>query len=208
MTYKQRFIEKHERQGECLSFRELKNSVEEGKLLRKEIFIFLIKVTMNTKNIVLLIIALGLIGGLYYYKMKHKPTVERTFAFIKPDAVSAGYAPEILEMIKSHGFTIIKQKELSLEKPVAEDFYAVHKEKPFFPELVTYITSGPVIALVLEKNNAVQAWRDLMGATNPEKAVEGTIRKKFGKNIQQNAVHGSDSVENAQKEIHQFFTEL
>lgn len=133
---------------------------------------------------------------------------ERTFAIIKPEALAAGYAPEILKLIKDNGFTIVAQQETTLDKNAAEQFYAVHKDKPFFADLVTYITSGPVILLILEKKNAVHAWRKLMGATNPEKAEPGTIRKLYGKDIQHNAVHGSDSPENAQKEIAQFFKNI
>jgi nucleoside-diphosphate kinase len=132
---------------------------------------------------------------------------EVTFAMIKPDAVAAGKAPAIIQMIEDHGFKIAAQRELTLDKHEAEDFYGAHKERPFYNDLVTYITSGPVIALVLEKENAVQEWRNLMGATDPLKANEGTIRKLFGTDIQHNAVHGSDSVESAKYELSLFFAD-
>ena len=142
-------------------------------------------------------------------KQKHAyQSSEQTFAIIKPEAVAAGNAPAILTMIKDHGFTIVAEKDITFDQAAAEKFYAVHNNKPFFGDLVKYITSGPVIALVLAKENAVKAWRDLMGATNPEKAEAGTIRKLYGKDIQHNAVHGSDSPENAKIEIAQFFPEL
>lgn len=143
-----------------------------------------------------------------FYKGNAPTKQERTFAIIKPEAVQDGHAPEILKIIKEHGFTILSQRETTLSKDQAEQFYSAHKDKPFFTDLITYITSGPVILLVLEKNDAIKAWRDLMGATNPEKASPGTIRKLFGKDIQHNAVHGSDSQESAQREIGQFFSGL
>ena len=133
---------------------------------------------------------------------------EQTFAIIKPEAVAAGKAPDIIKIIKDNGFTILRQKELTLTKEQAEKFYAIHKEKPFFADLIKYITSGPVIVLALERRNAVKVWRDVMGATNPEKAEPGTIRKLFGKDIERNAVHGSDSIRNAKNEIAQFFHAL
>ncbi len=165
-------------------------------------------ITKHLPLIVSLLAALGLLTFFIINKQKRSAHIERTFAIIKPDAVAEGNAAAILGMIKEGGFTIVAQKEATLSKEQAESFYAVHKEKPFFSDLVQYITSGPVILLVLEKENGIKAWRDLMGATNPEKAVEGTIRHRFGKNIQQNAVHGSDSIENAKKEIAFFFPTL
>ena len=131
---------------------------------------------------------------------------EVTFAMIKPDAVAAGKVQDIIKIIKDHGFTIATQSsEMIITKKDAEEFYAVHKDKPFFNDLVNFITSGPIVTLALKKDNAVKAWRDLMGATDPQKAQEGTIRKLFGTDIGHNAVHGSDSVENAQKELALFF---
>ena len=134
--------------------------------------------------------------------------VERTFAIIKPDAVAAKNAGKIIDMIEHNGFTIIRMEKRTFSKQDAEQFYAIHKERPFFGELVSFMTSGPVVIMVLEKENAVKAWRDLMGDTNPAKAAEGTIRKKFGTNIGENATHGSDSAENAKIEIKQFYPQV
>jgi nucleoside-diphosphate kinase len=133
---------------------------------------------------------------------------QTTFAMIKPEAVAAGKAQDIIKIIKDHGFTIVTQSsEILISKEDAEKFYGVHKDRPFYNDLVAYITSGPVVMLALQKENAVQEWRDLMGATDPLKAKEGTIRNLFGTDIQHNAVHGSDSVENAQKELELFIDE-
>lgn len=134
--------------------------------------------------------------------------IERTFAFIKPDAVAAHNSGKILDLIEHNAFDIIRMQKVALTKNQAEQFYAVHKDRPFFKDLVTYMTSGPAIALVLQKDNAVQAWRDLMGATNPAVAQEGTIRKLYGTDITHNATHGSDSKENALQEMRQFFNDL
>lgn len=134
--------------------------------------------------------------------------VEKTLAIIKPDAMAAGFDDAIIEHIKKNGFTIIKQEVKSLSQQEAEGFYAEHKERPFFPELVTFMTSGPVTILVLEKEGAIKAWRDLMGATNPAEAAEGTIRKMFGASKGENATHGSDSVTSAAREIKYFFPAL
>lgn len=135
-------------------------------------------------------------------------TPHHTFAIIKPDAVAAGFANDIIKQIENNGFKIIAQKQLIIDKATAEQFYAVHKERPFFNDLITYITSGPAIVLVLERDNAVQVWRNLMGATDPQKADPGTVRQLYGTNIQNNAVHGSDSIQSAQQEIKIFFPEL
>jgi len=134
--------------------------------------------------------------------------MEKTFAIIKPDAVKAKYSGKIIDRIEHEGFNIIALKKLRMTTAQAEAFYGVHKERGFFRELVDFMTSGPVIVLALEKNNAVNAWRDLMGATDPAKAAEGTIRKLFGANIGENATHGSDSLENAAIELKFFFPEL
>lgn len=134
--------------------------------------------------------------------------IERTFAMIKPDAVQNKDAGKIIDIIEHNGFTILGMQKTHLDKKTAETFYAVHKERPFFGELVSFVTSGPVILLALEKENAVKAWRDLMGATDPLKADEGTIRKQFGSNIGKNATHGSDSAENAAQELQLFFPQL
>lgn len=134
--------------------------------------------------------------------------MQRTFAMIKPDAVSAKNTGKIIDMIEKNGFTILGMEKTQLSKEKAAEFYAVHKERPFFGELVEFVTSGPVILLALEKENGVLAWRDLMGATDPLKANEGTIRKIFGKNIGNNATHGSDAPETAQVELALFFPKL
>jgi nucleoside-diphosphate kinase len=131
--------------------------------------------------------------------------LERTFAIIKPDAVGKGQSGEILSMIEGAGFRVIGMKIRRLTKQDAEAFYAVHKARPFFPGLVTFMTEGPVVTLVLERENAVAKWRDLMGATNPANAAEGTIRKRFAENIERNCVHGSDASEKAAVEIPFFF---
>lgn len=132
--------------------------------------------------------------------------METTFAIIKPDAVAAGSAGAILAEIEKAGFRIRAMRMARLSKPQAEGFYAVHKERPFFGGLVEFMTEGPVVLLALEKEGAIKAWRELMGATNPEKADEGTLRKKFGKNIERNATHGSDAPETAAFELSWFFT--
>lgn len=134
--------------------------------------------------------------------------MEKTFAIIKPDAVAAKNAGKIIDMIESNGFNILRMDKVHWDKSDAEQFYAIHKERPFFGELVEFMTSGPVVMMVLEKNNAIAAWRDLMGATNPAQAAEGTIRKLFGANIGNNATHGSDAAETANLEIGQFYPEL
>ena len=132
--------------------------------------------------------------------------IEQTFAIIKPDAVAAGHAGQILSMIDKAGFRIRGMKMIRLSKQQAEGFYDVHRERPFFTGLVTFMTEGPVVVLVLEREHAIKQWRELMGATNPEKAAEGTIRKNFAHNIERNAVHGSDAPETAAIEIPFFFS--
>ena len=124
----------------------------------------------------------------------------RTFTMLKPDAVEKGHVGAILEQIASAGFRIVAMKLTQMTQTDAETFYAVHKERPFFGELVEYMSSGPIIAAILEKENAVEDFRTLIGATNPEDAAEGTIRKLYAASIGENAVHGSDSDENAQIE--------
>jgi len=130
----------------------------------------------------------------------------KTLAIIKPDAVEKGYTGAIISMITKAGFKIRAMKQIRLTKFSAEGFYAVHKQRAFFGELVEYMTSGPCIPIALEKENAVEDYRKLIGATDPSKAAEGTVRKLFAVNIQLNAVHGSDSDENAEKEIAHFFS--
>lgn len=131
-----------------------------------------------------------------------------TFAIIKPDAVSAGYTGKIIQRITGGGFRISAMKLLHMTRTQAEGFYAVHQGKPFFPGLTEFMSSAPCVVLVLEKPDAVKAWRDLMGATDPAKADEGTIRKEFGASVGENATHGSDSDENARIEISYFFSQL
>ena len=132
--------------------------------------------------------------------------IEQTFAIIKPDAVAGGHSGQILAMIEHAGFRIRGMKMLRLSKQQAEGFYDVHQARPFYGGLVTFMSEGPVVVLALERENAVKTRRDLMGATNPAKADEGTIRKKFAKDIERNAVHGSDAPETAAMEIPFFFS--
>jgi nucleoside-diphosphate kinase len=131
---------------------------------------------------------------------------EQTFAIIKPDAVASGHTGQILGMIEKAGFRVRGMKMTRLSRQQAEGFYDVHRERPFFTGLVAFMTEGPVVVLVLERDNAIKHWREVMGATNPEKAAEGTIRKHFAKNIERNAVHGSDAPETAAVEIPFFFS--
>ena len=131
--------------------------------------------------------------------------LEKTLSIIKPDAVERNLENEIKEIFKRKGFLIKKEKKIQIEKSEAEKFYKVHETKPFYNDLCTYLSSGPIVAMVLEKKNAVLENRELMGATNPKDAAEGTIRKKYGISIDKNSVHGSDSVENAKTEIDFFF---
>ena len=132
----------------------------------------------------------------------------RTFTMIKPDAMGKGYAGEILSRISKEGFRIISLKMTQLSKEKAGEFYAVHKSRPFFGELVEFMSSGPIIAAILEKNDAVTAFRKLIGATDPSKAEEGTIRKIYASSVGENAIHGSDSDENAEIEGNFFFSGL
>jgi nucleoside-diphosphate kinase len=134
--------------------------------------------------------------------------MERTFAIIKPDAVARNIIGSILAKIESAGFAVIGLKRIRLTKVQAMGFYYVHKDRPFYEELCSYMASGPVVALVLEKENAISDWRALMGATNPADAKEGTIRKEFGLSLGENSVHGSDSPESAAYEIPYFFNSL
>ena len=131
--------------------------------------------------------------------------IEQTLSIIKPDAVERNLENEIKEMFKNTGFNINKEKKIQITKSEAEQFYKVHETKPFYNDLCVYLSSGPIVVMILEHENAVLRNRDLMGATNPEDAEEGTIRKKYGISIDKNSVHGSDSVENAKIEIDFFF---
>ena len=131
--------------------------------------------------------------------------IEQTLSIIKPDAVERNLDNEIKQMFIKNGFNIFKEKKIQIEKSEAEKFYKVHETKPFYNDLCSYLSSGPIVAMILEKENAVVDNRKLMGATNPNDAEEGTIRKKYGISIDKNSVHGSDSVENAKIEIDFFF---
>jgi nucleoside-diphosphate kinase len=131
--------------------------------------------------------------------------IEQTLSIIKPDAVERNLDNEIKEIFKNKGFSIVKEKKIQIEKSEAEKFYKVHETKPFYNDLCAYLSSGPIVVMVLEKENAVLDNRGLMGATNPNDADEGTIRKKYGISIDKNSVHGSDSIDNAKIEIDFFF---
>ena len=131
----------------------------------------------------------------------------KTFAIIKPDAVKNEFTGKIYDRIQKAGFNILAAKLLKMTTEQADGFYNIHRDKPFFNELIEFMTSGPCMVLALEKENAVLAWRETIGATNPEEALENTIRKDFATSVQENAVHGSDSDENAEKEIAFFFAD-
>ena len=131
--------------------------------------------------------------------------IEQTLSIIKPDAVERNLDNEIKQMFIDKGFKLINEKKIQIEKSEAEKFYKVHETKPFYNDLCSYLSSGPIVVMILEKENAVLGNRELMGATNPKDAEEGTIRKKYGISIDKNSVHGSDSVENAKIEIDFFF---
>ncbi len=133
--------------------------------------------------------------------------IEQTFAMIKPNAVHAGNVGNIISMIEDNDFEILRLQKGQLSKDLAELFYDVHKEKPFFGELVEFISSGPIIIMAIQKDNAIVEWRSLMGATDPANAEEGTVRKQFGSSITQNATHGSDNPETARQELGLFFAE-
>ena len=133
--------------------------------------------------------------------------IEQTLSIIKPDAVERGLDKEIKEIFIKNGFSIIKEKKIQIEKIEAEKFYKVHETKPFYSDLCSYLSSGPIVVMILEKINAVQGNRELMGSTNPKDAKEGSIRKKYGISIDKNSVHGSDSIENAKLEIDFFFND-
>ncbi|MFC1842337.1 nucleoside-diphosphate kinase [Candidatus Dependentiae bacterium] len=134
--------------------------------------------------------------------------VEKTFAIIKPDAVKAKISGKIIDLIEQNGFDILKIEKIQLSEDKAKKFYAVHKDKPFFQEVIDFMCSGPVIVMALEKENAIADWRKLMGATNPEQAEDGTIRKLYGTNIMVNCTHGSDAAETAKTELGIFFPDL
>ena len=131
--------------------------------------------------------------------------IEQTLSIIKPDAVERNLDSEIKDIFVRNGFKIVKEKKIQIEKSEAEKFYKVHETKPFYNDLCDYLSSGPIVVMVIQKENAVLGNRELMGATNPKDAKEGTIRKKYGISIDKNSVHGSDSVENAKIELEFFF---
>ena len=131
--------------------------------------------------------------------------IEQTLSIIKPDAVERNLDNEIKEIFKNKGFSILREKKIQIEKSEAEKFYKVHETKPFYNDLCSYLSSGPIVVMILEGENAVLSNRKIMGATDPKKAEKNTIRKLFGISIDKNSVHGSDSVENAKKEIEFFF---
>ena len=131
--------------------------------------------------------------------------LEQTLSIIKPDAIERNLDQEIKNIFLSNGFKIVKEKKIKLEKSDAEKFYKVHETKPFYNDLCAYLSSGPIVVMILERENAVLSNRELMGATNPKESKEGTIRKKYGISIDKNSVHGSDSSENAKIEINFFF---
>ena len=151
---------------------------------------------------------LATIGYMFVIKpyFAHK-NLQQTLAIIKPDAVEAKVTGKIIEKIEQAGFKIVDLRKIKLEKEGAEKFYAEHKDKKFFPDLVSFMISGPVIVMILEKEEAINDWRQLMGTTDPAKAKDGTLRKLFGTSIEKNAVHGSDSVESASREIKFFFSD-
>ena len=132
-------------------------------------------------------------------------SLEQTLSIIKPDAVERNLDNKIKDIFKNKGFKIVKEKKIQITKLEAEQFYKVHETKPFYVDLCAYLSSGPIVVMILEKENAIIANRELMGATNPKDAIEGTIRKKFGLSIDKNSVHGSDSIDNAKIEINFFF---
>lgn len=131
--------------------------------------------------------------------------MERTLAIIKPDAVAAGNIGAIVQRIESEGLRIRAMRLVRLSRPDAEGFYAVHRDRPFFPSLTTFMSSGPAVVLALEADNAIRRWRDIMGATDPAKAPEGSLRRQFGASIERNATHGSDAPETAAYELGYFF---
>jgi nucleoside-diphosphate kinase len=134
--------------------------------------------------------------------------IEHTLAIIKPDAVSRGLVGKILARVEEQGFRVRALKLVRLSKQTAQEFYRVHAERPFYESLTTYMTSGPVVPMLLERDNAIQSLRDLMGATDPQKAATGTIRHDYGENIERNAIHGSDAAATAAVEIPFFFNQL
>ena len=134
--------------------------------------------------------------------------MEKTFSIIKPDAVASGKAGKILALLEENGFRIVALRKVKLSQAQAEGFYAVHKERPFYGSLVKFMTEGPVIVMALQREDAVKKLREVMGATNPANAAEGTVRKLFAESIERNAIHGSDAPETAAQELQYFFTTI
>ena len=169
---------------------------------------------MQMPKWLLVVIALVAAGALFFLLRKmyivagFGKKIERTLAIIKPDAVSSKNSGKIIDRIEQEGFNILAMKKLAISKDQAEKFYEVHKDRVFYKELVDFMTSGPAIVMVLEKENAIKSWRDLMGSTDPKQAAEGTIRQLYGSSISKNAVHGSDGLETAKNEVLFFFPEL
>lgn len=135
-------------------------------------------------------------------------SIERTFSIIKPDAVAAGHTGEILSTLEMEGFKILALRMTRLSKSQAEGFYAVHRERPFFPSLVKFMTEGPIVVMALERDDAIAKLREIMGATNPANAAEGTIRKRYAESIERNCIHGSDGPDTAKVELAYFFNTL
>ena len=135
-------------------------------------------------------------------------SLERTFSIIKPDAVESGHAGEIICSLEMEGFKVVALRMLRLSRPQAEGFYAVHRERPFFSSLVKFMTEGPIIAMALEREDAIAKLRETMGATNPANAAEGTIRKRYAESIERNCIHGSDAADTAKVELQYFFSTL
>lgn len=133
--------------------------------------------------------------------------MQRTCALIKPDLVAKKLTGKVISMIEENGFEIVGMQKFVMSRELAEEFYEIHEDKPFYNDIVEFMSSGPIIAMVLEKEDAVNAWRNLMGATNPSNAAAGTVRALYGKSIQENGTHGSDSQENAENEIYLIFEE-
>jgi nucleoside-diphosphate kinase len=133
---------------------------------------------------------------------------QRTFSIIKPDAIKDGHAGEVISLLEKAGFRIVALRMVHLSRAQAEGFYAVHRERPFFPSLVKFMTEGPVIVMALEREDAVKKLREVMGATNPANAAEGTIRKLYASGIERNVIHGSDAPETAESELQYFFSTL
>jgi nucleoside-diphosphate kinase len=135
-------------------------------------------------------------------------SVERTFSIIKPDAVAGGHAGEIIATLEIEGFKILAMRLTRLSKPQAEGFYAVHRERPFFPSLVKFMIEGPIVVMALQREDAITKLREIMGATNPANAAEGTIRRRYAESIERNCIHGSDGPDTAKVELAYFFSAL